>query len=385
MSATAAGANSLICSSVCRKQSARCNHLQLFHIMLVQEKKNRLHCTNCSVTLIFFFFSPSFFDDQVEELKKNLEDVAMMRAAGSADTAGKEWATKVPPGKATLDTVKVEDIEEDTHQPPAQLKVNGHHCPLETNGHHGQNNAPLSEKICLQNGSENPPLHPTKTPVSSCGSAPSALPPSSPCASPVLAKRPPGSPSPANYQSPYQAGINQRFHAARHKFQGAADPESQSPAAAQPALPVSPKEVSPVTNAPSQEPSPVKQMARSTVTQVLSRFTTVQQSAAPKLTPPNNSPFGTDYRSLAAPLSPIIGRAAGALQQGIRSPTIPRADRGNPPPIPPKKPGLAQAPPSPAAVPRSGSHFSDSPLSGSCGLTSSQEGVKELDMVVSSN
>ncbi|KAG7244849.1 hypothetical protein INR49_029868 [Caranx melampygus] len=304
--------------------------------------------------------------------KKNLEEVTVMRATAPADAAGKDWATKVPPGKATVDTVKVEDIEEDRNQPHAQPKVNGHHCPLETNGHHGQNNA-LSEKICLQNGNENPPVHPTKMSVSSCSAAPSALPPSSPCASPVLAKCPPGSPSPGNYQSPYQAGINQRFHAARHKFQGTTDPESQTQAT-QPALPVSPKEVSP-------EPSPVKQMARSTVTQVLSRFTTVQQSAAPKLTAPNNSPFGTDYRSLAAPLSPIIGRAAGALQQGIRSPTIPRADRGNPPPIPPKKPGLAQAPPSPAAVPRSASHFSDSPLSGSCGLTSSQEGVKELDMV----
>ncbi|XP_050930423.1 CTTNBP2 N-terminal-like protein isoform X1 [Lates calcarifer] len=314
---------------------------------------------------------------QVEELKRNLEEVNMMR------NTGKEWATKVPPGKTTVDTIKVEDIEEDRNQPPAQPKVNGHHCPMETNGHHGPNSA-LSEKTCLQNGNENPPVHQTQMLFSSCSAAAAPLPPSSPCASPVLAKRPPGSPSPGSYQSPYQAGINQRFHAARHKFQGTADPEPQSQAT-QPALPLSPKDVSPVTSAASPESSPVKQMARSTVTQVLSRFTTVQQSAAPKLAAPNNSPFGTDYRSLAAPLSPVIGRAAGALPQGIRSPTIARADRGNPPPIPPKKPGLAQAPPSPAAVPRSAGHFSDSPLSGSCGLTSGQEGVKELDVVVSSN
>ncbi|XP_033481722.1 CTTNBP2 N-terminal-like protein [Epinephelus lanceolatus] len=312
---------------------------------------------------------------QVEELKRKLEERNMMRDAGEAVTApveagGKEWATKVSPGKTSVDTITVEDIEEDRHQQPEQPKVNGHHCPMETNGHHGPNSA-LSENICIQNGIENPPLHQTSFP-------------SSPCASPVLAKRPPGSPSPGSYQSPYQAGINQRFHAARHKFQGTIESEPQSQAA-QPALPVSPKDVSPVTSSPPPETSPVKQMARSTVTQVLSRFTTVQQSATSKLTAPNNSPFGTDYRSLAAPLSPIIGRAAGALPQGIRSPTIARADRGNPPPIPPKKPGLAQAPPSPAAVPRSASHFSDSPLSGSCGLTSSQEGVKELDMVVSSN
>uniref|UniRef100_UPI0037E8CA2E CTTNBP2 N-terminal-like protein n=1 Tax=Semicossyphus pulcher TaxID=241346 RepID=UPI0037E8CA2E len=312
---------------------------------------------------------------QVEELKKKLEETNITRDVNEAAPApveaeAKEWATKVPLRKTTADTSKAEDFVEDRNQQPAQPKVpNGHHCPMETNGHDGPDT--VSEKICLQNGNENQSQTST-----------SSLPPSSPCASPVLAKRSPGSPSPGGYQSPYQAGINQRFHAARHKFQGTIEPEPQSQAA-QP--PLSPKEVSSVTSSSSPEASPVKQMARSTVTQVLSRFTTAQQSASPKLAAPNNSPFGTDYRSLAAPLSPIIGRAAGALPQGIRSPTIARADRGNPPPIPPKKPGLAQAPPSPATVPRSASHFSDSPLSGSCGLTSSQEGVKELDMVVSSN
>uniref|UniRef100_A0A8C2W7K8 CTTNBP2 N-terminal like n=1 Tax=Cyclopterus lumpus TaxID=8103 RepID=A0A8C2W7K8_CYCLU len=264
-----------------------------------------------------------------------------------------------------------------------QQEDNDHRCRMETDGYHGPNDA-LSDNICVQNGVENSQIHQTQASVSSCSAAPSTFPPSSPCSSPVLAKHPPGSPSPGSYQSPYQAGINQRFHAARHKFQGTADPEPPAQAP-QPALPLSPKDISPVTSSSSLEASPVKQMARSTVTQVLSRFTTAQQSAAPKLAAPNNSPFGTDYRSLAAPLSPVIGRAAGALPQGIRSPTISRADRGNPPPIPPKKPGLAQAPPSPATLPRSASHYSDSPLSGSCGLTSSQEAVKELDMVVSSN
>ncbi|XP_038551655.1 CTTNBP2 N-terminal-like protein [Micropterus salmoides] len=319
---------------------------------------------------------------QVEELKRKMEEANVMSVVSEVVTApveaGEEWATKVPSGKTAIDTINVKDIEEDRNQGP---EVNGHHCLMESNGHHGLNNA-LSEKICLQNGmDESSPIYQTHTSIT-CSGAPSTLPPSSPCTSPVLAKRSPGSPSPGSYQSPYQAGINQRFHAARHKFQGTNDLEPQ-PQAAQPHL--SPKEVPPLTSSSSLEASPVKQMARSTVTQVLSRFTTVQQSVAPKLAAPNNSPFGTDYRSLAAPLSPIIARAAGALSQGIRSPTIPRADRGNPPPIPPKKPGLAQAPHSPAAVPRSASHLSDSPLSGSCGLTSSQEGVKELDMVVSSN
>ncbi|XP_074528888.1 CTTNBP2 N-terminal-like protein [Halichoeres trimaculatus] len=309
---------------------------------------------------------------QVEELKKKLEDSSMTKDATKVVSAPvevekKQWANKVPLRKTKAETIQVEEYEEEQSVQPKV--TNGHHCAMDTNGHQSPDTG--SEKICLQNGGETQTQ--TSFPI---------LSPSSPCASPLLAKRQQGSTSPSGYQSPYQAGINQRFHAARHKFQGTIDPEPQTQAA-QP--PLSPKDVPPVTSSTSPETSPVKQMARSTVTQVLSRFTTAQQSASPKLTAPNNSPFGTDYRSLAAPLSPIIGRAAGALPQGIRSPTIIRADRGNPPPIPPKKPGLAQAPPSPAAVPRSGSHFSDSTLSGSCGLTSSQEGVKELDMVVSSN
>ncbi|KAM9410218.1 CTTNBP2 N-terminal-like protein isoform 2-T3 [Pholidichthys leucotaenia] len=311
---------------------------------------------------------------QVEELMKKLEEVNIVKEARGAnmppvEAGGKEWATKVPHVKTLVGTIRVEDIEEDQNHETVQ--PNGHHCPVETNGHHSH-----------QNGNENSPPHLTQTPPPSCSAVSQTLPLSSPCASPVLAKHQPGSQSPGSYQSPYQAGINQRFHAARHKFQGTTEPEPQ-PQAVQPIIPLSPKDIPPSTSTSSPETSPVKQMARSTVTQVLSRFTTAQQTATPKLASTNNSPFGTDYRSLAAPLSPVIGRAAAP--QAIRSPTIPRADRGNPPPIPPKKPGLAQAPSSPAAVPRSASHFADSPLSGSCGLTSSQEGVKELDMVVSSN
>lgn len=266
-----------------------------------------------------------------------------------------EWATKV-------EGCKVEDVHEDR---------NGLRCPEETNGYHGADD--ISEKVGPQNGNEGFPLPQTQTLFSPCSAVPSSLPPSSPCASPVLTTRAAGTVSPGGYHHcSYQAGINQRFHAARHKFQGTAEPDSQ-PQATQ------------TSSSPKEESSPVKQMARSTVTQVLSRFTTVQQSTPAKPAGSNNSPFGTDYRSLAAPLSPIISRAAGVLPQGVRSPTIPRADRGHPPPIPPKKPGLAQAPTSPAAVPHSASHFTDSSLPGSCGLTSSQEGVKELDMVVSSN
>ncbi|TNN66345.1 CTTNBP2 N-terminal-like protein [Liparis tanakae] len=313
---------------------------------------------------------------QLEELKGTLEEVNLMREVREAE--GHEWATKVPLGKTAGDA---DAVEEDGDERPAQPQ--DHRRPTEADGRRGPSDA-LSDNTCVQNGNESPQIPPTPAPSSS-GS------------SPLLAKPPAGGPGPApgpapgGYQSPYQAGINQRFHAARHKFQGTVDPELPAPPP-QPAPlpPLTPKDVSPATGICSLETSPVKQMARSTVTQVLSRFTTAQQSAtaaaaAPKLAAANSSPFGTDYRSLAAPLSPVIGRAAGALPQGVRSPTISRADRGNPPPIPPKKPGLAQAPPSPATPPRSAGHYPDGPLSGSCGLTSSQEAVKELDMVVSSN
>lgn len=275
-----------------------------------------------------------------------------------AEDKGKEWASKVPHEKPAVASMKLEDMEEDRNRLSPSLNVNGHHCPTETNGHHSP------ERVYLQNGNES---HATQTTI---------LPPLSPSASPNLARRPTG--SPASYQSPYQAGLNQRFHAARHKFQATTESDPS-----QTVLSVPAKELPPPAAVPSPDASPVKQMARSTVTQVLSRFTSVQQM--PKLTNTNNSPFGTDYRNLAAPLSPVIGRATVAMQQGIRSPTIPRAERGNPPPIPPKKPGLAQAPSSPATTPKSSGHLSESSMSGSCGLTSSQEGVKELDMVVSSN
>lgn len=266
---------------------------------------------------------------QVEELHRKLEEASAKRDLKGASE--QQWATKVT-------SLTVEDVED--------LHPNGRHSPAEANGHDG--------KSCQQNGED--------------------LPPPSPCTSPLLAKRPAG-----GYQSPYQAGINQRFHAARHKFQASNNPEvDPQPAAATITPPKEASPVPPVGGSTPAEGSPVKQMARSTVTQVLSRFTTAMQTATARAAQ-NNSPFGTDYRSLTAPsaLAPAPGTARAPA---ARSPIVPRADRGHPPPIPPKKPGLAQAPASPAATPRSGSH-----LPGSCGLTSSQDGVKELDMVVSSN
>ncbi|XP_077430150.1 CTTNBP2 N-terminal-like protein [Vanacampus margaritifer] len=272
---------------------------------------------------------------QVEELQRKLSDVSEV---AEVQQEGEQWATKVPSTKKMAEA-KLEH-NEDEGQRAAGTKVNGHHFATEADE--------------IPNGG--PPN----------GSAGQQTLSSSPCTSPVPTKL---ANAPAGGKSSYQTGINQRFHAARHKFQ-TAPPEPE------------PTQPSPGSSPPPPLAESSKQMARSTVTQVLSRFTTTQQ--APKLSAANHSPFGTDYRCLAAPLSPVAGRAA-APPQGVRSPTIPRADRGNPPPIPPKKPGLAQAPPSPAAVPRSGSHFNDGPLSGSCGLTSTQDGVKELDVVLSSN
>ncbi|CAL1609671.1 unnamed protein product [Knipowitschia caucasica] len=280
---------------------------------------------------------------QVEELQRKLEEVSSSSdSTKAAEDEVQEWASPVPSSHALNTTV--EDLEQDHTPLSPSVKVNGHHGATETYALHG----PAIDRAVLHTDPQT-----------------ILLPPLSPCASPNLSRHP------SSYQSPYQAGIHQRFHAARHKFQGTPDGEAPVSTAAT-------KE--PVSTASAPESSPVKQLARSTVTQVLSRFT----SAQPKLPAPNPSPFGTDYRHLATPLSPVIGRATAASPQVVRSPTIPRAERGTPPPIPPKKPGLAQAPSSPATMAKSTRHLSESPVSGSCGTVSSPDGGKELDMVVSS-
>ncbi|NXA05325.1 CT2NL protein, partial [Sapayoa aenigma] len=185
--------------------------------------------------------------------------------------------------------------------------------------------------------------------LSPSSTAASSLTPS-PCSSPVLTKRLVGaSASSPGYQSSYQVGINQRFHAARHKFQSQAEQDHQSSGLQSPPS----RDLSPTL----ADNSAAKQLARNTVTQVLSRFTSQQGPIKP--VSPNSSPFGTDYRTLANAGSPKsdsahspspakVSSPLSPLSPGIKSPTIPRAERGNPPPIPPKKPGLAQ---SPAAAP----------------------------------
>ncbi|NXQ26215.1 CT2NL protein, partial [Alaudala cheleensis] len=187
--------------------------------------------------------------------------------------------------------------------------------------------------------------------LSPSSTAASSLTPS-PCSSPVLTKRLVGASSPG-YQSSYQVGINQRFQAARHKFQAQAEQEHPPGLQSPPSRDLSPTLA---------DNSAAKQLARNTVTQVLSRFTSQQGPIKP--VSPNSSPFGTDYRNLAASPkaepghspSPVkVSSPLSPLSPGIKSPTIPRAERGNPPPIPPKKPGLAQSPAAPAPLSKASS------------------------------
>ncbi|KAJ8016006.1 hypothetical protein DPEC_G00002640 [Dallia pectoralis] len=199
---------------------------------------------------------------------------------------------------------------------------------------------------------------------------------SSPISSPTLAKR---LVSPGGFiTSSYQAGVNQRFHAARHRFQAQAEQEQHQQVSS---APLSPRELSPTTTPVPllSEYSAAKQLARNTVTQVLSRFTS--QQAGVKLPPLNSSPFGTDYRSLAS--SPSGGKTSpgGPLSPGIRSPLTPRSERCHPPPVA-RKPCMSPTPGSPGPTART-SLFPE--LTGGCGLSSNgQEEAKEPDLVLSS-
>ncbi|TRY60093.1 hypothetical protein DNTS_012002 [Danionella cerebrum] len=252
-----------------------------------------------------------------------------------------------------------------------QQKQNGHHTPRDPE-------SPVEDRfkegmladsgVVLSGGSGTLQCLSPSSPASSSLS-------SSPCSSPVLTKRLAtlGCSSPT-YPSSYQASINQRFQAARHKFQQQAEADQQHGG------PVvhSPRDLSPTTGSPTPlDNTTAKQIARNTVTQVLSRFTSPTSN---KLPASNSSPFGTDYRNLAGTSSPT--KSPGILSPGIRSPIIPRAEKFHPPPVPPKKQGPNQSPNSAGSSGRV-SHFPE--LSGSCGLVSSQEDAKELDLVMSSS
>ncbi|KAK7808482.1 hypothetical protein U0070_014938 [Myodes glareolus] len=122
--------------------------------------------------------------------------------------------------------------------------------------------------------------------------------------------------------TPLHPGLNPRIQAARFRFQGNAnDPDQNGNTAQSPPS----RDVSPT----SRDNLVAKQLARNTVTQALSRFTSPQAGASPRL---GASPGGD------AGTCPPVGRT------GLKTPGAARVDRGNPPPIPPKKPGLSQTP-----------------------------------------
>uniref|UniRef100_A0A8D0C1X9 Cortactin-binding protein 2 n=1 Tax=Salvator merianae TaxID=96440 RepID=A0A8D0C1X9_SALMN len=118
-------------------------------------------------------------------------------------------------------------------------------------------------------------------------------------------------------------GLNPRVQAARFRFQTNANDQDQNGNTTQ--------------SPPSRDVSPTnrdnlvaKQLARNTVTQVLSRFTSPQGAAPGRPGMSHSIDVGT--------YPPPVGR------MGLKTPSVSRIDRGNPPPIPPKKPGLSQTP-----------------------------------------
>ncbi|EMP42061.1 Cortactin-binding protein 2 [Chelonia mydas] len=117
-------------------------------------------------------------------------------------------------------------------------------------------------------------------------------------------------------------GINPRVQAARFRFQANANDQDQNGNTTQ--SPPS-RDVSPT----SRDNLVAKQLARNTVTQVLSRFTSPQGGATLRPGMSHSVEVGT---------YPPVGR------MGLKTPNVSRIDRGNPPPIPPKKPGLSQTP-----------------------------------------
>ncbi|XP_038604799.1 CTTNBP2 N-terminal-like protein isoform X1 [Tachyglossus aculeatus] len=372
--------------------------------------------------------------EEMELLKKTVKELeASYEASGrneptkKSGVVSKDTATEPPflvsvscqtehlPAERTSVSVSVKGINTGLLSPaspaPPLTKTNGH-CdpemsasrePLPSSGAEPQ--APSREKLAvpaqenaMENGGGSPAGPESPIPMaahlpsvgislSPSGTAASSL-TSSPCSSPVLSKRLIGpSASSPSYQSSYQVGINQRFHAARHKFQSQADQDQQASGLQSPPS----RDLSPTLI----DNSAAKQLARNTVTQVLSRFTSQQGPIKP--VSPNSSPFGTDYRNLASSPnprgdsshSPTPGKVSSPLSPlspGIKSPTIPRAERGNPPPIPPKKPGLAPAPSSTVPLTKTPSQAASlgtpEDLASSCSNSAVVTNGKEIEILL---
>lgn len=137
-------------------------------------------------------------------------------------------------------------------------------------------------------------------------------------------------------------GVSPRVQAARFKFQASPSEQDQNGMATQ--------------SPPSRDLSPnnrdnfvAKQQARHTVTQVLSRFTSPPAGGGGGGSGGPGAAGGGGGMRPGLPHSaseggPFAGRL-GHPQIGLKAPSVAgRIDRGNPPPIPPKKPGLSQTP-----------------------------------------
>lgn len=317
-------------------------------------------------------------EERSRELERQLEE--LRKRAVETDGCKGEAKKAVAVVKESLPKMKMVSTSVQT-EPDGRTAVTSKSASLsKVNGFKAHKETEPMQEENVENGGGallHSPLqpHPHPHPQSPSSTASSSL-SSSPISSPVLAKR---LGSPGFHQSSYQAGVNQRFQAARHKFQSQAELEQQ-----QHGGPLSPRDLSPTASSipPPPEHNTAKQLARNTVTQVLSRFTS--QQAGVKLAPISSSPFGTDYRNVAA--SPTGGRSpsSGPLSPGIRSPLTPRSDKTYPPPpIPPKKPGMSPTPGSPSHAVR-GSHFPE--LTGNCGHSNSgPDGAKEPDLLLSSS
>lgn len=300
-------------------------------------------------------------EKQVEALKRSLASSQGWKEGAKTSTSSGMVSTSVqtePDGRTNV-----------ALKSTTASKVNGlnAHREVDSSTHEGR-----GAENGVENGSGAPlhsPLHPLPHSPSSTASSSLSC---SPVTSPVLAKR---LGSPSFLQSAYQAGVNQRFQAARHKFQTQAELEQQ-----QHGGPLSPRDLSPTTcSTPPPEHSPVKQLARNTVTQVLSRFTS--QQAGAKLSAVSSSPFGTDYRNIASPPGPR-SPSSGPLSPGFRSPLTPRSERTHPLLLA-KRPGMMSPTPGSPSLSARTSLFPE--LTGNCGHGSNgQEGAAESDLVLSS-
>ncbi|XP_006882728.1 PREDICTED: cortactin-binding protein 2-like [Elephantulus edwardii] len=210
---------------------------------------------------------------------------------------------------------------------PASARGNVCKPGVDRQASHGDLGVPSLPTVSPPNANrieENGPS-PASTPDSTSSTAPL---PNPPAPAPSLASQNhPQPPAGHSLHSPcanasLHPGLNPRIQAARFRFQGNANDQDQNGNTTQ--SPPS-RDVSPT----SRDNLVAKQLARNTVTQALSRFTSPQVGGPPR---PGAPPSGDGSAH------PPAGRTS------LKTPGTARVDRGNPPPIPPKKPGLSQTP-----------------------------------------